>query len=422
MKNHIKNNLLKAWLCIILVSFVFSCQENTPEELFTEPPTKRLNSKEQEVRNLLKASKDGWKVTYFTDSTKLGGYTFLFDFEDDKIVKMASDFKNNLTAKKSEYDIVVGSTIKLSFTTKNVIHDLSDSDLYPDSDFIGQGYKGDFEFLYYGKDGEDLIFRTNRSFIELRFKKASADDWKNLSKHKEIQKAISGETLSFIIKDKTYKFSYNNARRFATNIDKSNAYNFAVGFSATGILIKPSIKVGEKQYHTFKLSNDKRQLVSEDGKFIIYILSPPINMNLLWTIEAKAPNVSPLFLAEFNKVKAANTTRYPTEKLSEKIRIGTARIRGVALPGIYFRSNTATGGYPSQFVVSYQGVPGKADQLHIEKLFGLFNWRFYTHLLPMVDIIAKNAPYKTEPTPIANPRQVKLTSTKNRKIWFIIKR
>ena len=99
-----------------------------------------------------------WKATYFTDDTQLGGYSYLFKFTDNQIVEMASDFGGNDDVTSSQWAIQLGTTLKLSFTTKNKIHELSDSNNSPDTDLRGQGYKGSFEFLYYGTEGDDIIF------------------------------------------------------------------------------------------------------------------------------------------------------------------------------------------------------------------------------------------------------------------------
>ncbi|CAL2105729.1 exported hypothetical protein [Tenacibaculum sp. 190524A02b] len=248
-----KINKIKILFALLITAFIVSCNDNEAEQIFEDSTTVRKQKREQELRNLLKGSPDGWKVTYFTDNDILGGYTFLFKFLDDSSVEMASDFTNEYTTAISEYDILFSSTTKLSFTTKNKIHDLSDSNNAPDAGLRGRGYKGDFEFLYYGTDGEDIIFRTNRDFIELRFKKATAQDWVDLSKHEPMKSNIAvqvGKSVFRTLKvgDKLYNFSYNANRRFATNTDDSNGnLNFGIGFTPTGITIDPALDVnGEK--------------------------------------------------------------------------------------------------------------------------------------------------------------------------------
>ena len=197
--NNIKKSTMKyiykyTFILLPLVFFLISCEDNNdPEDIFEKDSTERLNEQEKELSELLQSSEYGWKMTYFTDDPRytnndqqLGGWTFIFDFVDNSHVVMVSDFSNQtLTPNESEYNIKLGSTIKLSFSTKNYIHDLSDANNAPSSSLTGKGYKGDFEFLYYGQEGEDLIFRSNRFQIEIRFQKATAEDWENISENIE---------------------------------------------------------------------------------------------------------------------------------------------------------------------------------------------------------------------------------------------
>lgn len=49
-----------------------------------------------------------------------------------------------------------------------------------------------------------------------------------------------------------------------------------------------------------------------------------------------------------------------------------------------------------------------------------FNWRWYTHLYPLVNLIVDNAPYTVEKDDEDNPTVVKLTSVSNPDVWFTI--
>jgi len=71
-----------------------------------------------------------------------------------KLIVASRDYSNeNLTLKKhfehlkSKYEIKWGQGTLLSFTTKNYIHELSDST----KGETGVGFKGEFEFIYFGK-------------------------------------------------------------------------------------------------------------------------------------------------------------------------------------------------------------------------------------------------------------------------------
>ncbi|QTD38618.1 DUF4302 domain-containing protein [Polaribacter batillariae] len=225
-KNKINTYQLLVALFLLILS---SCQDNSdPDLLFEDTPTVRIEKAIKELEESLQSSENGWKMTYFTDNTQLGGYTFLFDFISNSEVKMDSDFGTPDASKVSLYDITLGSTVKLTFTTKNVIHELSDGANSPDSDLVGQGYRGSFEFLYFKKEGEDILFKSNRDRDNIiRFTKATADDWTNLTTQNKamLNDNIPNKPLKSVFRNLTienngqitvYDFSFNKNRRFAT--------------------------------------------------------------------------------------------------------------------------------------------------------------------------------------------------------------
>ncbi|CAL2081445.1 DUF4302 domain-containing protein [Tenacibaculum sp. 190524A02b] len=400
--------------------FITSCQDNNdPELLFEDTPTARTKQAIQKLRTALKSSENGWKVTYFTDDELLGGYTFLFNFISDEEVKMHSDFGNPDPNKLSLYDITLGSTIKLSFTTKNVLHELADGDNYPDNDLVGRGYKGDFEFLLSSYDGDDIIFRVNRDASNyLRFKKATAADWTDIEKHKTIRESFPTNHMAYKIGDKVSNFSFNPLRWFASNTDNNGTAGFGVGFTSTGVVISPAIDVNGTKYSEFTLSDDKTQLVSLDGNFTIFFLKLPFNINQeWWSNAASTTKSSPAVNTAHATAKTANTATWG-ETLSNWARFGNL---ASGRKGFSLFSFTGPGrGFTAQYNVAFQGVFGEPTQIDIVRVSEGFNWRFYRHLNPLLDLYIDNAPYTTEPTPAASPTEVKLTSTKDPNVWFIM--
>lgn len=415
---------------IFFISVVFfglnSCVDNDPEALFDDVPSVRIAQQTRDLKGLLQASADGWKVTYFTDDSELGGFTYLIDFTGDKTVEMDSDFgatKGTRTA--SEWDVTLGSTVKLVFSTRNKIHELSDSANSPDDNLVGQGYKGSFEFLYYGKEGDDLIFRANRGFNEVIFKKATASDWTDLSTSDDIKNLITGQ-LAYELDGVRNSFDYNIARRFATNTDTTvNGTDFGLGFTPTGIIVSPAIIAANgNSYSKLSIDDAKSQFISEDGEFSIAFLSPPFNINQDWRINVVGEGeVSTLFFNTFVGIFNANRATYPDETLGTTIVFGNTF--DSTPPGIMFRSftNTETGdGFWAEYNLSFPIFLSDLSLFTIAKEAAGFNWSFYEHLDPLLDLIVNSAPYKVEATPVDNPTAVKLTSVDNPNVFFIIRK
>ncbi|MWB93956.1 DUF4302 domain-containing protein [Flavobacterium sp. GA093] len=254
-------NIFKFLIFALLAMQLGSCNDNTDaEQKFDQNPTDRLNAQKKELSDVLLTSEHGWKAVYFTDNTQLGGFTHLFKFSSDGKVEMASDFDGDTDAYESAYSVELGSAVSLLFTTKNRIHLLSDSDNSPTDALEGKGYKGDFQFLYYGQENGEIIFKTNRSFQELRFVKATEEDWENLAQNVIMgENVVGGEERPLFrlleTNDGTtthqFDFIFSEAPRFASanSIETGYAvsYNMGIAYTPTGISVSPAVEVkGQK--------------------------------------------------------------------------------------------------------------------------------------------------------------------------------
>jgi hypothetical protein len=239
---------------------------------------------------VLLSSPFGWKAVYYTDDTQFGGFTHLFKFLADGKVAMASDFDNDVETYNSQYDIQLGSTVSLVFTTKNRIHLLSDSGNSPLA--AGKGYLGDFQFLYYGQEKGDIIFKTNRTLKELRFVKATAQDWLDLPKNKVMMNNMVGTSTSPLFrlletndgtKKHPFEFDFTGPTRFgtATSLETGNfaSLNLAVAYTPTGITVKPAVVVNGQSLTNFAHTTDGTFVATGTGgvsAILSFTNRPPI--------------------------------------------------------------------------------------------------------------------------------------------------
>lgn len=265
-------NIFKYLVVASLIVQLTACTSTEVEQKFDKTPTERLNLQKSELKDALIASPDGWKAVYFTDDTQLGGFTHLFKFTADGKVEMASDFDATTTSKlTSEYDIQLGSTVSLVFTTKNRIHLLSDSSPLsnPTPALLGKGYLGDFQFLYYGQENGELIFRANRTAgegnsKEIRFVKATAQDWTDLPKNIAMMANVIGANTRplfrlFETNDGTTKhqfdFGFAPRPRFSTansiEAGSTATNNMGIAYTPTGITVSPAVEVGGQKLKDF---------------------------------------------------------------------------------------------------------------------------------------------------------------------------
>ncbi|MDE0470936.1 MAG: DUF4302 domain-containing protein [Ekhidna sp.] len=199
MKKIIQHYLSQKYLAFMfgLVLIVTSCSDDeTTQPLFDKSAEERVQAEISVLRNTLLESEFGWVASY-RPAEETGYFRFLFKFEEDGTVETQTNFDSNLFGDDagrrsvSEYEIVQGSTTKLSFTTEGLIHRLSDSNFspIPGRGNGGSGLKGDFEFLYFGKsdNGDTLAFRANRTQPDnntqyiVRFVRAGSESENSLS-------------------------------------------------------------------------------------------------------------------------------------------------------------------------------------------------------------------------------------------------
>ncbi|AYN04326.1 DUF4302 domain-containing protein [Flavobacterium sp. 140616W15] len=285
-------NIFSYLIVAIFALQLVACTNTDTEQKFDQTPTERTNAQKKELNDLLLSSEYGWKAIYFTDSTQLGGFTHLFKFLPNGKVNMASDFNTDTKMYNSQYEIQLGSTVSVVFTTASRIHLLSDSNNFPTAALRGKGYLGDFQFLYYGQDKEDIIFRTNRTVQELRFVKATAEDWSDLNKNAITLNNINGTATSplfrlLVTNDGTathnFDFDFNTNARFgeATSLDPTydESYNFGFSYTPTGAIAKPAVVVKGQKLANFIFDSVNNSFVAtgRDGvsATIKYTNTPP---------------------------------------------------------------------------------------------------------------------------------------------------
>lgn len=414
------------YIAIFVFCISFSCVDNEPELLFDDVPSERANKKIEEVMQLLLDSPNGWKMTYFPDDTILGGYTYVFRFSEDGTVEMDSDFgATKGTVTSSLWQVDLGATVKLNFTTQNKIHELSDSDSSPDDELAGQGYRGSFEFLFYGTEGENLSFQAARDNTPVLFEKATQQDWDNLSKNDDIIDLINGQ-LSYVKNGVKQSFEYDADRRFVTKVNSlTTDPDFGIGFSSNGISVSPAITDNNDVSHdTFIINESNSAFVSTKGNFSISILNLPFNVDQVWQIQNASGEVSQTFRNTFSSVTVENT-RIWDEELFQNLFFGDVSLSNSPGAGIMFYSFTdveTSAGFFAQYFLNFNGVQNEPSYIEITRRSAGFNWSFYMHLDPVVALIVNNSPFTTQLNTAENPTEIRLTSTVNSNIWFIIRR
>lgn len=145
---------------------LFSCSNDDSLSVFDESPSQRVDDRITELQELLLSQPNGFRAVYFPKDDERGGFTIYMKFSDDGTVRQTSDFDAESTLQDSSYDVRLGTTTELVFTTRNHITKATDPTAVTEviNGFpTGLGFFGTSVFQYFSNDDGVITFRDIRN-------------------------------------------------------------------------------------------------------------------------------------------------------------------------------------------------------------------------------------------------------------------
>ena len=238
---------------LIVLATLVACQKNEPDSLFDKNPSERFEESQAELRKELTTAQQGWKLTYFTKEGVFGGYHFLMKFTPEGLVTMVSDFNSStISPTTSKYEIQEGQGTMLAFTTKNYIHELADAM----QGIRGTGYAGEFEFIYYGKEGNKLKFKTQRKSTEqfVYFEPATAQDWTDITTLSSNLSTLVENMSNYYMKvtangtSTDYEIGMQNGLIGVAPLNSNTPSLASTVATKTGVAFKPALTIQGKKF------------------------------------------------------------------------------------------------------------------------------------------------------------------------------
>lgn len=238
---------------LIVLATLVACQKNEPDSLFDKNPSERFEESQAELRKELTTAQQGWKLTYFTKEGVFGGYHFLMKFTPEGLVTMVSDFNSStISPTTSKYEIQEGQGTMLAFTTKNYIHELADAM----QGIRGKGYAGEFEFIYYGKEGNKLKFKTQRKSTEqfVYFEPATAQDWTDITTLSNNLSTLVENMSNYYMKvtangtSTDYEIGMQNGLIGVAPLNSNTPSLASTMATKTGVAFKPALTIQGKKF------------------------------------------------------------------------------------------------------------------------------------------------------------------------------
>lgn len=283
-----KKNILK----YIIILFVFiglaSCNSDDDHSVFADSPAERIANRNSELNTLLLSQTEGYKAVYFTKNNEFGGFTFYMNFKPNGTVVMTSDFNADTALKTSDYEVRLGTTTELVFTTRNHIQKVSETS-FSDTD----GFRGTSVFQYFSNDNGVITFKDvrnpNTSSLVLTptgFSNFSTESVTEAEASLAQRKNISPTPTSSVFQVLRIENS-NGVSNFNLNYNPRDLYakpritfddgtieefQFGVAFTPDGLIVSPPLEYEGNTYTDFAYDQESKSYVSTVGSTTATIL------------------------------------------------------------------------------------------------------------------------------------------------------
>jgi len=168
------------YILVSIAGLLMSCSKEY-EGVFEQAPDEKTSAVLSEYKEALLSSPNGWIVDYYPNPEILGGFTFVFKFDEKGTVKMNWGYRNQDDV-EALYSLKMVEAPILSFDTYSIFTKMKD----PDMGVYGKGFGGDNEFVF-------LRMSPNKDTIYLRERlgkkdpmvlvKAGATTWNDIKSY-----------------------------------------------------------------------------------------------------------------------------------------------------------------------------------------------------------------------------------------------
>ena len=258
-----------------------SCSKEDDLTVFADSPADRITNRNSELNNLLLSQTQGYKAVYFTKNDEFGGFTYFMNFKADGTVTMTSDYNTETALRTSDYEVRLGTTTELVFTTRNHIQKVSET-----SSLNTDGYRGTSVFQYFSNANGVITFKDvrNATTSSLVLTPTGFSDFKtesipaaeaSLAQRKNISPTPTSSVFQVLRIENSngvsnFNLNYNAGDLFAkpriTFDDGSvSEFQFGVAFTPSGLILSPALEYEGQTYTDFVYDAATSSYVSTVG-------------------------------------------------------------------------------------------------------------------------------------------------------------
>lgn len=279
------------FLVTLLAGVLFSACTFEQEDLFDEPAAQRIVHFNDDLKARLveqsAADKQGWIIQYFvagTDDADFEGFNLFGRFTASGTVLLAGNHRflrngnaNKYTEAVSSYEMLKEEGPIVAFNTWNdvlsVFADPVDPSKAPGTIVNnGEGMNGDFNFVFAGFEGDNILFRGERHSAEIRFIPCDRPWTQYIDDVAAAKRRITSSTLTtYYVTDGTADTMYIDGLNEGVFVyedrleDPLQASTHSCIFTLNGLRLNHKMSFGEHTFQEFTVTPDKERLLSEDG-------------------------------------------------------------------------------------------------------------------------------------------------------------
>ena len=431
----------KLFIGLLLSLFVMQACVKDEDKVFDASAAERMNAAIAAYRTTLTSAVNGWVVEYFPeDDRSMGGYNFLWKFNDDGTVAIAGEVATtNYQAGEvavSDYDVKAEEGPILTLNTYNEVFHLF---VEPFGSSDVDGYAGDYEFIIREVTPTQIVMTGKKYGSTLLLKPYTGGDattWQAyLGPFAVLDQKMTAPVYNVNVNDTSawgFEQVTRNYRAFSFTYKKAEN-NKTVPYitTPTGIKTYEPLTVDGKtaQYFTFDESAGKLISVEEGSNFAIKLILPPppvneivANMSTYGYLRTGSSSVQTL-------ISTCETNVYNGGEELVYIIVGDSPF-GASYPGrgFVFGSYSPSGGrvWNSQFLFNFTPT---GENLAITYVGEGLNASYYvSYFAPLLSAIISKSPYSiTASNPInpmevsvINPAQITLTSVADPAFYFTV--
>ena len=424
-----------AWGWVFTI-VLLSCSPKT-DDVFEDSPAQRQQKAMSEYTALLTAPEHGWAMDFYPSDMALGGIAYTARFTADEVELSTEMLIDNAKgdkvkypagkAVKSEYRIIASQGVMLTFDTYNpLIHYWSQP-----SGTQSEGLATDYEFSFVSASANEIVLRGRKYGHLVRLYPLQEDAASYINKVIQMRALLSEIPRKRAVVDGRSLPVTAMSSHFLYTDDAGTAQDVPYTYTAAGIRFYEPVTMAGVTEHEMHFNSTSHDLFSPDQRVLLPLPTPLEqfcgtvrqwhfiygNTDAKYDMCEELREIVKTFISRTSKENTENVddiyiglNKQSVEEDAQRMVIGWST--STSMVGVW---------YELRYGVDMSVVDEANLLINITPLDGGLYSGNYPQVVPFMDFLRNNNPYRLEFDDIHNPKYVKAISQQNADRWFALK-